>query len=159
MGWTTSEIFGAFVKDSFNRTNAFDLDADNLKAALFDGTITPDQTVAAASSAYGAGVWASGGVLDAVGWPAVGRQLLSVTSTSQTSGSDYIYILDAADTVSANGTTTIVGAYGVLVYDDTLASVVVDQGICFNYFGGSNSVANGTFTTVWAALGILTIYL
>jgi hypothetical protein len=37
---------------------------------------------------------------------------------------------------------------------------VNDQGICFNYFGGVNSVANGTFTVAWDATnGVLKITL
>lgn len=155
MAWSNSKIFSAYITDSLNRTNAFDLDADNIKAALFDNTITPSQTVAAASSAYAAGVWASGGVSDASGWPAVGRQLLTVTSTF----SSNVYTFDAADTASANSTTTLTNAYGCLVYDDTLASVVNDQGICFNYFGGANSITSGSFTIVWNASGIMSITL
>jgi hypothetical protein len=155
MAWSNSKIFSSYITDSLNRTNAFDLDADNLKAALFDNTITPSQTVAAASAAYGAGVWASGGVSDATGWPAVGRQLLSVTSTF----SSNVYTLDAADTVSANSSTTLTNAYGALIYDDTLTTPVADQGISFNYFGGANSVTAGTFTIVWNASGLLTLTL
>lgn len=155
MAWSASKVFSAYVTDSLNRTNAFDLDADNIKAALFDNSITPSQTVASASTAYGAGVWASGGVSDTTGWPAVGRQLLTVTS----SFSSNVYTFDAADTVSANSATTLANAYGCLIYDDTLASVVIDQGICFNYFGGANSVTNGTFTVVWNASGIFSITL
>jgi len=155
MAWTNSKIYSSYITDSLNRTNAFDLDADNIKAALFDNTITPSQTVASASTAYAAGVWASGGVLDASGWPAVGRQLLTVTSTF----SSNVYTFDAADTVSANSTTTLTNAYGCLIYDDTLASVVTDQGICYNYFGGANSVTSGTFTIVWNASGIFALTL
>jgi hypothetical protein len=155
MAWSTSKIFSAYVTDSLNRTNAFDLDADNIKAALFDNSITPSQTVASASTAYGAGVWASGGVLDASGWPAVGRQLLSVSSAF----SSNVYTFTAANTVSANNTTTLTNAYGTLIYDDTLASVVNDQGVCFNYFGGANSVTSGTFTVVWNASGIFALTL
>lgn len=151
MAWSNSKAFSAWLTDSVNRTNAFDLDADNLKNALFDNTITPSQTVASASTAYGAGVWASGGVLDASGWPAVGRQLLSVTSNF----SSATYTFDAADTVSANATTTLTNAYGCLIYDDTLASVVNDQGICFLYLGGANSVVSGTFTVVYHASGLI----
>src|SRR4249919_155896 len=121
MAWTNSKIFSAMVTDAFN------LDADNLKAALFDIPSTPSQTVAAASSAYGAGVWASGGVSDATGWPAVGRQLLSVASGFASN----VYTLDAADTASANSNTTLAAVFGALVYNDTLASPVADQGICF----------------------------
>lgn len=155
MAWTNSKIMMAMLTDALNDTAAFNLDADNLKAALFDNSITPSQTVAAASSAYGAGVWASGGVSDATGWPAVGRQLLSVASGFASN----VYTLDAADTVSANSNTTLAAVFGCLVYNDTLASPVADQGISFNYFGGTNSVTAGTFTIVWAAGGVLNITL
>src|SRR5512144_3354897 len=100
MAWPNSKIFSAFVADAFNGTAAFDVDTDALKAALFDNTITPSQTVAAASTAYGAGVWASGGVSDASGWPAAGRPLASVTWAQASATVTY----DAADTVSANAT-------------------------------------------------------
>ena len=143
------------IEDSLEDTAAFNVDADNIKAALFNNTITPSQTVASASTAYGAGVWASGGVLDASGWPAVGRQLLTVSSSFTSN----VYTFDAADTVSANGTTTLTDAYGCLVYNDTLASPVADQGLCFNYFGGANSVTSGTFTIVWNTSGIFALTL
>ena len=155
MAWSNSKIFSAFPTDSFNSTASFNVDADNIKAALFDNTITPSQIVASASTAYGAGVWASGGVSDATGWPAVGRQLQTVTSTFTSN----VYTFDAADTVSANATTTLVNAYGTLVYNDTLAAPVADQGLSFNYFGGANSVTSGTFTIVWNTSGILALTL
>jgi hypothetical protein len=155
VAWTNSKIFSAFPTDSFNNTEAFNIDSDNIKAALFDNTITPSQTVASASTAYGAGVWASGGVLDASGWPAVGRQLLTVASTFSTN----VYTFDAADTVSANNTTTLVNAYGCLIYDDTMTTPVADQGMSFNYFGGANSVTSGTFTIVWNGSGIFALTL
>lgn len=150
MAWSVSKLFMATLEDALENTTALDVDTDNIKAALFDNTITPSQTVASASSAYGAGVWASGGVLDASGWPAVGRQLLSVASGF----SSNVYTFDAADTVSANATTTLVNAYGCLVYDDSLTTPVADQGICYNYFGGANSVTSGTFTVVWNSAGV-----
>ena len=153
MAWSASNWFQAFVTDAFNNTAALDLDTDTLKVALFDNTITPSRTVASASTAYGAGVWASGGQSDASGWPAVGRNLASVTS----SASAGTYTFDAADTVSANSSTTLSGTYGCLIYEDTLTTPVADQGICFNYFGGVNSVTAGTFTIVWNASGIGTV--
>lgn len=155
MAWTNSKIFSAYVTDSLNNTAALDLDADALKAALFDNTVTPSQTVAAASAAYGAGVWAAGGVLDASGWPAVGRPLASIASGF----SSNVYTFDAADTVSANSTTTLTNAYGCLIYDDTLTTPVADQAICYNYFGGANSITSGTFTIVWNASGIFALTL
>jgi hypothetical protein len=155
VAWANSKIFSSYITDSLNDTAALNVDGDNVKAALFDNSITPSQTVASASSAYGAGVWASGGVLDASGWPAVGRQLLSVTSTF----SSNVYTYDAAVTVSANNTTTLTNAYGCLIYDDTLTTPVADQGMSFNYFGGANSVTSGTFTIVWNGSGIFAITL
>lgn len=155
MAWSNSKIFSAFITDSLNDTAAFNVDADTINAALFDNSITPDQTVAAASTAYGAGVWVSGGVSDATGWPAVGRPLQTISSTF----SSNVYTYDAADTVSANSTTTLTNAYGVLVYNDTLATPVANQGMCFNYLGGANSVTSGTFTVVWNGSGIFALTL
>jgi hypothetical protein len=148
VAWSNSKIFMAYLTDSFQNTAALDTNADTFKAALFDNSITPSQTVATASTVYGAGVWASGGVLDASGWPAVGRNLVVTDGFASN-----VYTFDSADTVSANNTTTLTNAYGCLCYDDTTG----DQGVCFNYFGGANSVTSGTFTIVWNASGIFAI--
>ena len=157
MAWTNSKIFSAYVHDVITNLTAMDLDTDAaIKAALFDTSVTPSQTVAAASSAYGTGVWAAGGVFDASGWPAVGRDLQTITVTAATAAT---LVFDAADTVSANGTTTLAATFGCLVYDDTITTPVADQGICYNYFGGTNSVTSGTFTIVWNASGILSLAL
>lgn len=150
MAWTNSKVFSSFLTDMLNNTTAITLSSDTIDAALYDNTITPDQTVTSANSAYNAGVWASGHVLDASGWPSVGRPLASKTSTFTTN----VYTFAAANTVSANGNTTLGSTYGCLVYDATIASPVANQGICFNYFGGANSVTNGTFTVVWNGSGI-----
>lgn len=155
MAWTLSKIFSAFITDVLNNTTAMDMNSDTIKAALFDNSITPSQTVASASSAYGAGVWAAGGVGDTPSWPAVGRDLASVASGFSTN----VYTFDAADTVSADATTDLASVFGVLIYDDTIAAPVADQGVCFNYLGGSNSVVNGTFTVVWNASGIFALTL
>jgi len=155
MGWTVSKIFSAFIADALNGTALFNLDSDALKAALFNDTITPSQIVASASTAYGAGVWAGGGVSDAPSWPAVGRPIVVASSAF----SSNIFTFDSVDTVSADATTDLVNVYGTLVYDDTLAAPVVDQGICFNYLGGPNTVTNGTFTIVWHPSGVLALTL
>ena len=59
-----------------------------------------------------------------------------------------------AYSTASGSTADIANAYGALVYDNTIAG---DPGICFNYFGGANSVTNGTFTVVWHANGIFRI--
>ena len=40
-----------------------------------------------------------------------------------------------------------------------ITTPVADQGICYNYFGGANSVTLGTFTIVWNASGIFALTL
>lgn len=153
MAWSNSKVFAATIAALANRDAvAIDLNADAFKVALFDNSITPDNTVAAASTAYAAGVWGSGGVSDASGWPAAGRSLVSVTS----SFSSATYTFDAADTASANSTTTLAGTFGCLNYDDT-ASSPADSGVSYHYFGGTQSVTSGLFTIVWNSAGLFTI--
>lgn len=160
MAWTNSKIFTTYITDVLNNTTAMDLNTDALlEVAIFNNSATPDQTVSSANSAYGVGVWSANGVTDTgtsapAGWPALGRPLASVTSTFSTN----VYTFDAADTVSANSTTTLTNATGCLIYDHS-AGAVTDQGICFNYFGGSTTVTLGTFTIIWSGTGIFTLTL
>lgn len=155
MAWSASKIFSAFVTDTLNNTAAFDLNADTFKAALYDNDITPSQTAASADTAYNAGQWAiSGNEVSNGGWAAGGVALSSVTSAF----SSNVYTFDAADT--ANGTAaTLSAVFGCLVYDDSLTTVVADQGVSYHYFGGSQSVTSGTFTIVWNASGIFSLTL
>lgn len=154
MAWSASKIFSAYITDVLNKTTLMDANSDSIKAALYNTTTAPDQTVAAASTAYNTGQWVTGNELSNGGWAAGGIALTSVTSTFASN----VYTFDAADT--ANGSAaTISGAFGTLVYDDTIASPVSKQGMCFNYFGGTNSVTAGTLTIVWNASGIFTLTL
>lgn len=152
MAWADSKIFSASITDLVNKTTDMDCNADTFNAALFNNTITPSQTVASASTAYGAGVWASGGVSD-TNWPAAGRPL-SVTSNF----SSNVYTFDSTDTAGA-GNVTLAAVYGTLVYSDTAATPVADQGISYNYFGGTQDVTNGTFTIVWNGSGVWSLTL
>jgi hypothetical protein len=152
VAWTASKIFTSFITDSLAKTTLMDIDSDTMNAALFDTSVTPDQTVASASSAYGAGVWNAGHLTDTgtsapAGWPTVGRPLVTPSATFSTN----VFTFDAVDTVSANAVTTITAAFGTLIYSDTIASPVVDQGICYLYFGGTQTVTLGTLTLVYAA--------
>ena len=152
MAWSNSKVFMATIEDVFENTTAFDANADTFKAALYDNDITPDQTVASANTAYNAGQWASAGneVSDGTEWDAAGEPLTSVTSAFASN----VYKFDAADTPSGGSSATLANVYGCLVYDDSLTTPVADQGISFHYFGGANSVVDGTFTIVWHASGI-----
>ena len=164
MAWTNSKIFGAFPTSSFNLTKGFNLASDTIEAALF-GTMTPDQTVTAANTAYGAGVWTGGSSPNLVdtgssapaGWPYLGRPLGTIVSSFTSN----VYSFGAANTASANSATTITAAFGALVYDHTTTSPagVTDQGICFSYFGGTQTVTLGSFTIAWSGGNILQLTL
>lgn len=155
MAWSNSKIFMAFLEDVLENTTAMDLNADTFKAALYDNDITPDQTVTSANTAYNAGQWTAAGneVSDGTEWDAAGEPLTGVSSGF----SSNVYTFDATDTPSGGTSATLANVYGCLVYDDTIAAPVADQGVCYNYFGGTNSVTDGTFTILWNASGIFAI--
>jgi len=157
MAWTASKIFTSLVTDWANNTTAIDLNTDaSLKVALYDNDITPDQTVTSANTAFNVGQWTSAGneVFDAAEWATGGVALASVTSVFATN----VYTFDAANTASGPSA-TLAAVFGCLVYDDTIATLVADQGLCYNYFGGTNSVTDGTFTVIWHANGIFALTL
>lgn len=156
MAWSNSRIFPATITDALNNTTALDLNADTFKVALYDNDITPDQTAASANTAYNVAQWVITGneVSQAGQWAAGGVALASVTSGFTTN----VYTFDAADTASGSAA-TLANVYGCLIYDDTLTTPVADQGVCFNYFGGANSVTAGTLTVVWSASGIFALTL
>lgn len=153
MAWSASSIFRPFLKDVLGNTAAFDLDtgADTIKVALYNNSITPDNDVTSANSAFNAGQWATANEVTESGQWATGG--VALTSQTVDAGTADVVFFDAADTASGSAA-DLANVYGCLVYDDTLTTPVADQGICFNYFGGANSVVNGTFTVVWSANGI-----
>jgi len=155
MAWTNSKLFTATVTDLMNNTTAVDANADTFRVALFTNAITPDQTVASASTAFGAGVWAANEVFDAAEWPTGGEALTAVTSTFASN----VYTFDAANTVSTGTSATLLTFFGCLVYDDTIAAPVANQGWAFIYLGGTQSLTDGTLTILWAASGISTLTL
>ena len=154
MTWSNSKIFAQTVLDALNHTAAFALGADTLKAALFNNTGTPDNTVSAANSAYNAGQWVTANEQSNGGWSAGGLALGSVTWTKSAA----VDTLAAANT--ANGSAaTLANVFGVLVYDSTLSTPVANQGVCYNYLGGANGVTAGTLTIVWNASGVMQLTL
>jgi hypothetical protein len=151
MAWTNSKVFRQFLADAVLNVAAFDLDSDTFKVALYNNSITPDNDVTAANSAYNVGQWATANEVSEAGqWAAGG---VALTSPTINVGTADVVFWDAADTASGSAA-DLASVYGCLVYDDTLTTPVADQGICYNYFGGTNSVTNGTFTVAWAANGI-----
>lgn len=154
MAWTNSKIFRQHLADVLDNITAMDWVTDaSVKAALFDNDITPDNDVTAANSAYAAGQWVSAGneVSDAAEWAVGGVNIAG--RTLSVAVADFV-TLDGNDTASG-ASATLAAVFGCLVYDDTIAAPVADQGFCYNYFGGTNSVTDGTFTIVWNANGVM----
>jgi hypothetical protein len=156
MAWSDSRIFRPFLADVLDNTTAVDLGTDVPKVALYNNTITPDNDVTSANSAYNVGQWATAQEVSEAGQWAAGGVALGTTSLNSGTADTVFY--DAADTASGSAA-DLAAVFGCLVYDDTLTTPVADQGICYNYFGGTNSVTNGTFTVVWNANGIFRITL
>jgi hypothetical protein len=153
MAWSNSKIFLALIEDALENVDAKNLSSDAFKAALYDNDITPDQTVTSANSTYNSGQWTAAGneVSDGTEWDAGGEPLTAVTSTRASN----VYTFDAADTPSGGSSATLANVFGCLVYDDTVS----DRGVSYHYFGGSNSVTDGTFTIVWNGSGIFALTL
>jgi hypothetical protein len=157
MAWSSSAMFREWALQMMqvSGTGYTGLDSDTVKAALFNNSITPNKDASVTSTGYNTGAWATANeVTDATNWTATGRTLTSKTFTSPASG---VAMFDAAD-LAGGGALTLSNVYGCLVYDDTItAGTVADQGVCFNYFGGAQSVTAGTFTIVWNSNGIARI--
>jgi hypothetical protein len=152
MAWSNSKVFQQFLEDAVLNVAAFDLDSDTFKSALYDNDITPDNDATAANTAYNAGQWASSGneVFEAGQWAQGGVALPSPVISVATAD---VVFWDSND-IASGSAADLANVYGDLVYDDTLASPVADQGVCYRYFGGANSVVNGLFTVVNHANGI-----
>jgi len=157
MAWSASKIFVETIEDVLANTTAIDLNSDTFKVALYDNDITPDQTVTSANTAYGVGQWVTTGneVSDTTEWPVTGQALGTVTWASAAA----VLTFDAANEVSDGTSATLLNVFGCLIYDDTIAAPVADQGVCYLYFGGTNSVTDGTLTVNFHANGIFTLTL
>lgn len=147
MAWSASAAFRQIYSDMIGNVTAFDWDADTIKVAAFDNTITPDKNVTAANSAYAAGVWASGGV-SGTNWAAAGLTLASKTNDV---GTNNQITLDAADNAVTG--TSLTNITGLLCYDDTLTTPVADQGFGYHYLGGASS-PSGDVTVVYSSSGL-----
>ncbi len=149
MAWTASAAYRQLIADMIGNVTAFDYDADTMKLAGFDNTVTPDKNVTAANSAYGAGAWATGGV-SGTNFPAAGLTLASKTVSVATNNQ---VMVDAADPTAS--TATFTGLTGFLLYDDTLTTPVADQGVSYHYLGGSQSATAADITVVLSASGLI----
>jgi hypothetical protein len=155
MAWTDSRVFREWPLQTMqvSGTGYTGLDSDTVKVALFDNTVTPDKDAAVGSTGYNTGTWTTAReVTGGANWAAGGRTLSGKTFTAPDTG---IAMFNAAN-LAAGGTVTLSNAYGCIVYDDSITGgTVADQGVCFLYFGGAQSVTAGSFTVVWSANGIV----
>lgn len=154
---TSSAIFRAWVSNPMLKsgtapTSYVSLTADTVKAALYGNSGTPDKDAAVASTGYNTGAWVTANeVSTGSEWVAAGRALSTKTITTPASG----IVQYGADNLTGAATVTLSNVFGCLVYDDTISGgTVAKQGVCFNYFGGSQSVTSGTFSVLWSANGI-----
>lgn len=133
------------------------LGADTVNVALYNNTGTPDKDASLVTTGYNsaASQWVvANEVTDVTNWVAGGRTLASKTFTVPSTG---VFMFDAAD-LAGGGNVTLSGVMGCLVYDFTITAGtggIAKQGVCYNFFGGSQSVTAGTFTIIWNANGIL----
>lgn len=154
MAWTGSGIFTQTIKDILDATvSAYDIDTDTMRVALFNNNVTPDFDAVAASIAYGTGTWEEADEVTHANWTAKGSALASPTLTTASPAAGQLKY-DAADIVSADST-TLSNIYGCLIFNDTIASPVADQGLLAVYFSsGPYSTTNGTLTIQWDTNGI-----
>jgi hypothetical protein len=153
MAWANSKIFRSTLRDALGNVTALDLDADSFKLANYNNSITPDQNVSSALTAYNAATsqWTTTNEVSQAGqWAAGGIAIASTVLDTSTNG---IVMFDGAD-VASGSAATLSNVFGGLVYDDTLTTVVADQGLCYLYYGGAASVTNGTLTVQFASTGI-----
>ena len=165
MAWSGSQIFAAFVANPMLGvtgssgaglpTGYQGLVADTVNCALYAGTITPDATVAVASTGYNTGQWVTGGeITGASEWVAGGRAVPATETISQSSN---VVTYKTTTNLVGAATVTMTGINGCLIYDNSIsAGTVAKQGVCFLWFGGAQSVTAGTFSVNWSASGIFT---
>ena len=155
MAWSASAIFqqamfnpiahGTLVPGSGFPTTYGGVTADTVNCALYGTTPTPNKADTAANCAWNAGQWVTANESSGAGYTLGGQALASKTFTIDTGSSSICFTAANVSWTSA----TLAAVYGDLVYDHT-TTVVANQGFCYNYFGGTQSVTAGTFTIQWA---------
>lgn len=161
MAWTVSAIFREWPKSILGQGQTAavlpagyaGLGADAVKVSLHNNSITPDKDAALTSTGFNTGQWATTNEVSDTNWATGGRTLATKTFTTPSTG---VAQFTAAN-LAGGGAVTLSAVQGCFVYDDTITvgtGGVADQGICYNWFGGAQSVTAGTFTIVWNANGI-----
>jgi hypothetical protein len=156
MPWTASHMFRQWIADCLTHTATPAFATDTFTVALYGNTITPDENATAVLSAYNAAssAWLTAGELYQAGQWAQGGVSVSGGSgvTNFTGTADAVWF--SASNTASGSACTLAGVYGDLLYDATLTTPVAGQGVCFHYYGGSQSVTAGTFTVIWNVNGL-----
>lgn len=164
MAWGTapaSAIFQQAMLNPISRavnaatapTTFTSLTADAVKVAVFNNTTTPDRTAAVASTGFNTGQWTTTNEVTGTGWASGGVAVGTTKTWTVDSGSSSLCYQVTAPTAGQTSTAgvTLAGFFGAFVYDSTItAGTVAAQGICYNYFGGTQTITAGTFTILWA---------
>lgn len=154
MAWSTSNIFRAYIQDQLILATTtkckIDTGGDTIKIALYVTGITPDRNVTDTLSGYNAATsqWVTANEVFQAGQWAQGGVTLAGQSVNV--GTANTVFFTGTNSASGSAFTTTAATFGCLVYDST-ATTVTNQGLCYNYFGGGNSVTNGTMTVAWSA--------
>jgi hypothetical protein len=148
MAWSSSNAFAfAVLQMAGNHVNP---SSDSYKVALYSSnTMTPDKTVTTAVlTEYNgaASQWVVANEVSGTGYSAGG---VPVSSPTLTQASNVVTFTSAGTPQWTGASFT---AYGCLVYDTTVSN----EGLCFNNFGGAQTVTAGTFTITWSGSGIAT---
>ena len=159
MAWSSAIFQQAMLNPLARAVNAgtvptgfTSLTADTLNVAVYDNSGTPSKSSTLANTAYGT-TWQSCNEITGTGWTAGGVSVGSTKTWTIDTGSTSLCYQVTAPTAGQTSTVgvTLVGFYGALVYDASISGgTVANQGICFNYFGGTQTITAGTFTILWA---------
>jgi hypothetical protein len=151
MAWTDSRVFRSYVADKIQETVNLPF-SDTWKEALFNNTVVPDKDATSANSRYGTPATFTTGneITDATNWPAGGKTITGLATSTPATG---VVMIDCND-IASGGNVTLTGFFGALHYDDTVTTPVADQAMCFNYFGGTQTVTANPFTSVIDANGL-----
>jgi hypothetical protein len=151
MAWTASGIFTWTMLQMMTAATAINLNTNAEKVALYtSNSMTPDKTVTGAGTSVltyyngTASQWVVANECGNSGTYAAGGT--AVTPVSCLAATNVVTFTSSG---SPQWTGATITAYGDLVYDTT-ASI----GVCFNWFGGVQTVTAGTFTIVWSGSGI-----
>jgi hypothetical protein len=141
---------GSGIPTSYGATGLL---GDAVKVAVFNNTTAPNKADIVANTGFNTGQWVTANEITGTGWASGGVSVGTTKTWTVDSGSSSLCYQVTAPTAGQTSTTgvTLAGFFGALVYDSTItAGTVAAQGLCFNYFGGSQSVTAATFTIVWA---------